>query len=109
MATEAYCRYLVKKMEGLNHEDIRYQEDGATAYTACETMIILNRLFPGCFISKSTDFCLCGYIKDRVFPNPQTLAVLSGKKLAILAILLENVMKNALKKINIALMLSVAI
>lgn len=109
--------FLVPEMEELNQEDMWYQQDGATAHTARETMAILNRMFPGRLISKNADmaypprspdltvpdFWLWGYLKDKVFANhPQTLEALQGNIREeigrIPPEMLEKVMKNALKR-----------
>lgn len=109
--------FLAAEMQELEQEDMWYQQDGATAHTARETMAILSRMFPGRIISKNgdvvypprspdltvPDFFLWGYLKDRVFVNnPENLEELKANIREEITNIppetLENVMKHALKR-----------
>ena len=65
-----------------------FQQDGATAHTANESMSIVRNMFPGHLISRfgdvpwpprspdlsTCDFLFCGYLKSRVYTHkPRTL------------------------------------
>lgn len=99
--------------EGVDMGRIWFQQDGATAHTARESMTIVRRMFPGRVISKfgdlnwparspdlsACDFFLWGYLKSKVFSNgPQTLNQLKHNiRTEINAIpieMLERVMEN---------------
>jgi len=70
-----------------------FQQDGATAHTANESMTIVRNMFPGHLISRfgeepwpphspdlsTCDFFLWGYLKSRVYTHrPRTLNYLKG-------------------------------
>lgn len=83
--------FLIPSLDELGLEHIWFQQDGATAHTARDTMDLVRDAFPGRVISRfgdlpwparspdltSPDFFLWGFLKSRVYVNkPQTLAAL---------------------------------
>lgn len=104
-------------MEEQGPQNMWFQQDGATAHTARETIQILRRMFPGRLISRSgdvlwparspdltaPDFFLWGFLKSKVYVNsPQTLEQLKEnirQEIAnITPEILKNVMQNAIKR-----------
>lgn len=80
-----------EQLEGIDIEDLWFQQDGATCHTAGETIQLLRGKFPGRIISRNgdinwpprscdltpADFFLWGYLKSRVYKNkPNTIAEL---------------------------------
>ncbi|KAL0860440.1 hypothetical protein ABMA27_009829 [Loxostege sticticalis] len=83
--------FLIPSLDKLGLEHIWFQQDGATAHTARDTMDLVRDAFPGRVISRfgdlpwparspdltSPDFFLWCFLKSRVYVNkPQTLAAL---------------------------------
>lgn len=84
--------FLCLKQERLHN--ILFQQDGATAHTAIQSMNTLRRLFPGRLISwfgdihwptrlNVPDFYLWGFLKYRVDKNKPHFITLQELKLAI--------------------------
>lgn len=84
-------KFLIPSLDELGLEHIWFQQDGATAQTARDTMDLLRDAFPDHVISRfgdfpwparspdltCPDFFLWGYLKSLVYVNkPQTLAAL---------------------------------
>ena len=44
--------YLLLQIQDLDMQNFRFQQDGATAHTARETMALLRAVFPGRLISR---------------------------------------------------------
>ena len=80
--------FLWKELNGMDLEDIFFQQDGATCHTAAETMQLLQTKFHGRVISRHgdvnwpprscdltpLDFFLWGFLKGKVYANnPQTI------------------------------------
>lgn len=101
------------------HPNLWFQQDGATAHTARQTMDMLREIFGERIISKNSDFpwpprspdltapdfFLWGYLKDKVYVNkPQTLGQLKQNIRDEIRRLqpetLRRVMQNALKRAN---------
>jgi len=98
-------------------EAIWFQQDGATAHTAGETMELLRRHFPNRIISKNgdltwplrspdlsaPDFFLWGYLKEKVYINkPRTLEELKTNIQEQIALItpetLQKVMENSMQR-----------
>jgi hypothetical protein len=86
--------FLWPQLEGIDMEDMWFQEDGATCHTARETTELLQEMFPGRVISRSGDqnwppsscdltprnFFLWVFVKSRVYANkPQTIPELRAE------------------------------
>lgn len=103
-----------------NYPQLWFQQDGATAHTARETMAILQDIFGDLIISRrsafswpsrspdlsSPDSFLWGYLKERVYVNkPQTIAQLKNnirdEIRATTPEILRKVMENALERARI--------
>lgn len=80
--------FLEPKLRELDHPNVWFQQDGATAHTARRTMDVLREMFPGHVISlrgdvgwparspdlAPCDFFLWGYLKAKVFQHhPRTI------------------------------------
>lgn len=78
---------LRRRLRGIDRQVVWFQQDGATAHTAENSMTVLRRMFPGHIISRrgdipwpprSPDLTVCdyflwGYLKSKVYVNrPQT-------------------------------------
>ena len=77
--------FLWPELNGMDVEDVWFQQDGATCHSANATMALLNEKFPGCIISRNSevnwpsrscdltplDF-LRGYLKSKVYANKPT-------------------------------------
>lgn len=78
---ERYRQMLQTFRGALNRDDMWFQQDGATAHTARDTLRLLRNFFPGRIISRfgdinwparspdltAPDFFLWGHLKARVF------------------------------------------
>lgn len=101
-------------------EDLWFQQDGAPAHLARETLAMLRQYFPGRLISKfgdlnwpprspdltAPDFFLWGYLKERVYLNdPKTLEDLKANIIRevdlITAEMLQSVMQSALERARV--------
>ena len=75
--------YLLPKPEAIKLDDMWFQQDGATSYTAYDTIDLLKRKFDKRVISRNVpvnwpprscdltplDFFLCSYVKSLVYAN----------------------------------------
>lgn len=75
--------FLWPQLNGMDMEDMWFQQDGATSHTARETIALLQEKFPSHVISRNgdqnwppwscdltaCDFCLWGFLKSRVYVN----------------------------------------
>lgn len=112
--------YLLPKMEDLNMQNFWFQQDGATAHTARDTMALLRAAFPERLISRfgdvpwpprspdltSPDFFLWGYLKGKVYRNrPNTLQELKNNIIeeinTINAFVLGSVSQNIVQRMRI--------
>lgn len=103
-----------------NHPQLWFQQDGATAHTARDTMALLRDLFGERIISRRSDFnwpprspdltapdCfLWGYLKERVYVNkpatiPQLKQNIRNEIQAITPEILRKVMQNVLERAHI--------
>ena len=78
--------FLWPELNGMDVEDVWFQQDGATCHSANATMALLNEKFPGRIISRNSevnwpprscdltplDFFLWGYLKSKVYANKPT-------------------------------------
>ena len=78
--------FLWPELNGMDVEDVWFQQDGATCHSANATMVLLNEKFPGRIISRNSevnwsprscdltplDFFLWGYLKSNVYANKPT-------------------------------------
>ncbi|KOC70342.1 hypothetical protein WH47_02846 [Habropoda laboriosa] len=108
------------KLNSMNVDDIRFQQDSATCHTSKETIALLKEMFNGRVISRGgdinwpprscdltpLDFFLWGFLKSKVYPNnPETIDELKDN--ITVAInetefqLCENVMENWVKRIRL--------
>lgn len=109
--------FLREEIENNGLEDYWFQQDGATAHTARQTIDLLNEMFPGRLVSKNgdfdwpprspdltpPDFFLWGYLKGKVYADqPKTLRALKrniGREIAAISTeTLNKVMENAKKR-----------
>nr|CAI5865735.1 unnamed protein product [Callosobruchus analis] len=100
-----------------NHPEIWFQQDGATAHTARDTMVLLQEIFGDRIISRRSnfnwpprspdltapDFFLWSYLKEKVYVNkPQTIRQLKdnirNEIHAITPEILRKVMEHVLKR-----------
>ena len=114
--------YLFHEMEDMNTENIWFQQDGATAHTARETMDMLRTHFPNRVISRFGDvpwpprspdlsppeFFLWGYLKGKVYTDkPNTLQELKLKIIQeisrITPEMLSAVMNSFIKRVRLCL------
>lgn len=114
--------FLRSEVENNGLEDYWFQQDGATAHTARETINLLNEMFPGRLVSKNgdfdwpprspdltaPDFFLWGYLKGKVYADqPKTLQALKfnirREIAAISAETLPKVMENAQKRAQLCI------
>lgn len=80
--------FLWQELEGVDIEEVWFQQDGATCHTTRETIDLLQTRFPGRVISRNgdinwpprscdltpLDFFLWGYLKNKVYVNmPNTI------------------------------------
>jgi hypothetical protein len=75
--------FLWPYLNGVNIEDLWFQQDGATCHTAHQTIALLHEKFPGRVLSRNADrncparscdltpcdFFLWGYLKSQVYEN----------------------------------------
>ena len=106
----------------LNMHDCWFQQDGATAHKAKETMTILRAALPGRLISRFSDFScpprspdltypdsfLWGYLKGKVYLNkPNTLQEIKNNIIEEISLInpavLESVSENTAKRMRICL------
>lgn len=104
------------------YPNLWFQQDGATAHTARQTMDLLREIFGERLISKNSDFpwpprspdltapdfFLWGYLKDKVYLNkPETIRQLKqnirDEILSLQPETLCGVMENALKRANLCI------
>jgi hypothetical protein len=86
--------FLWPQLDGMDMEDMWFQQDGATCHPAHETTELLREKFPGCVIScdgnqnwpprlcdlTPCNFFLWGFVKSHVYANkPQTIAELKAE------------------------------
>ena len=78
--------FLWPELNGMDVEDVWFQQGGATCHSANATMALLNEKFPGRIISRNSevnwsprscdltplDFFLWGYLKSKVYANKPT-------------------------------------
>jgi hypothetical protein len=100
-----------------NRPGMWFQQDGATAHTARDTMALLRQIFGERIISRNSeifwparspdltapDYFLWGFLKERVYVNkPETILELKANIVAEIRTLqpqvLKDVMENALKR-----------
>jgi len=112
--------FLWEELNGIDLEDIFFQQDGATCHTADETMQLLQTKFHGRVISRRgdvnwpprscdltpLDFSLWGFLKGKVYANdPQTIPELKEEiRRTINEIspqLCQNVIENFVKRMNV--------
>ncbi|CAK9810854.1 Transposable element Tc3 transposase [Anthophora plagiata] len=112
--------FLWKELNGMDLEDIFFQQDGATCHTAAETMQLFQTKFYGRVISRHgdvnwpprsctltpLDFFLWGFLKGKVYANnPQTIPELKeviGRTITeISPQMCHNVIENFNKRINV--------
>jgi hypothetical protein len=105
--------FLWPQLDGMDLEDMWFQQDGATCHTASETMALLQSKFPGRIISRNSevnwpprscdltplDYFLWGYVKGKVYANnPQTIQELKDNIRGVICEiephLCENVIEN---------------
>ncbi len=105
--------FLWPQLDGMDLEDMWFQQDGATCHTASETMALLQSKFPGRIISRNSevnwpprscdltplDYFLWGYVKGKVYANnPQTIQELKDNIRGVIREiephLCENVIEN---------------
>lgn len=114
--------FFLPKLDELGLEDMWFQQDGATAHTAQDTIDVLKAAFPGRLISRfgdlrwparspdltALDFFLWGFLKSRVYVSrPQTLEALKENIRqeceSLSPEVLGKVIKNALKRANMVI------
>ena len=112
--------FLWEELNGIDLEDIFFQQDDATCHTADETMQLLQTKFHGRVISRRgdvnwpprscdltpLDFSLWGFLKGKVYANdPQTIPELKEEiRRTINEIspqLCQNVIENFVKRMNV--------
>lgn len=121
--SERYRRMLIEFLwpilNGMDIEQLYFQQDGATSHTSHETIRLLREKFPGRVISRNgdinwpprscdltpLDFFLWGYVKSKVYANnPVTIEALKNNIEAVIneigPNLCENVMRNFLKRMT---------
>jgi hypothetical protein len=78
--------FLWPELDGMDVDDLWFQQDGATCHTAHATMALLSEKFPGRIISRNSevnwpprscdltplDFFLWGFLKSKVYANKPT-------------------------------------
>lgn len=115
---EMITNFLWHELDGIDLENVWFQQDGATCHTANDTMVLLRDKFPGRIISRNgdvnwpprscdltpPDFFLWSYLKDRVYANdPQTIPQLKDNIRRVTGEigpnLCENVVRNFDKRI----------
>ena len=114
--------FLRPEIENNDIEDYWFQQDGATAHTARQTIDLLKKMFPGRLVSKKgdfewpprspdltpPDFFLWGYLKGKVYSEqPKTLRALKRnirrEIAAISTETLKKVMENAKKRAQLCI------
>lgn len=112
--------FLWPQLDGIDHSDVYFQQDGATSHTTRENISLLRTKFPGRVISRNgdinwpprscdltpLDFFLWGYLKGRVFINkPATIADLKENiRAAVREIdikVIEKVLRNFDNRIDV--------
>lgn len=107
------------ELDGMDLENMWFQQDGATCHTANETLELLQTKFPGRVISKRgdvnwparscdltpLDYFLWGYVKGKVYANnPQTISELKNEIRRVIGEiephLCENVVQNLDKRVT---------
>lgn len=105
--------FLWPQLNGIDTNDVYFQQDGATCHTTRENIALLRTRFPGRVISRNgdvnwpprscdltpLDFCLWGYLKSKVYANqPRNIPTLKDNIRAAIreieAPMLENILKN---------------
>ena len=91
---EMITNFLWHELEGMDVDDMWFQQDGATCHTANETMALLRNKFNGRVISRNgdvnwpprscdlttLDFFLWGYLKEKVYVDkPATIQELKDE------------------------------
>ena len=70
--------FLCSELDGIDLDNVYFQQDGATCHTSNETIALLREKFPDRVISRrgdhnwpprSCDFFLSGHVKDKVYAN----------------------------------------
>lgn len=112
--------FLWPQLEGLDLDDMWFQQDGATCHTAHETIDLLEEQFPDRIISRNSDvnwpprscdltpcdFFLWGFVKSQVYANkPQTIPELKAEIQRVIGEiepqLCENVIENFMKRTRV--------
>ncbi|XP_073819568.1 uncharacterized protein [Musca autumnalis] len=92
--------YFVPELDGMNVDELWFQQDGATCHTAHVTIDLLKETFNECIISRNgpvnwpprscdltpLDYFLWGYVKSLVYANkPETLGELEANIRGVIA------------------------
>ena len=102
-------------LDGMDLQDIWFQQDGATCHTARETITLLQSKFPGRVLSRNgdinwpprscdlspLDFFLWGYVKGKVYANnPRTIQELKNNIQNVIHEMEPQLCKNAMQNFN---------
>lgn len=117
---EMVTEFLWPQLDGIDVENMFFQQDGATCHTAHETMVLLRTKFPDRVISRfgdqnwpprscdltPMDFFLWGYLKGKVYANkPRTVEHLKEEIRRVIGEieqpLCENVIENFKKRLTL--------
>lgn len=110
--------FLWPQLDGMDLDDMWFQQDGATCHTAHETIDLLQQRFPEQIISRNSDvnwpprscdltpcdFFLWGFVKSRAYANkPETIPELKSEIQRVIGEiqphLCEKVMENFMKRV----------